>query len=992
MAIYRVKFDASGNNNGDSWQNAFTDLQQTIKDAQSGDQIWVAAGIYKPGDTREDSFELKDGVTIYGGFAGTEEDLSERSETDIKTNLTTLSGNIGTQDNKTDNSYTVVKFSNSNGTATLDGFTIEDGYSNKNAVADIDDNNKDDINNNGGGVHNQGNLTIRNSEVKDNQANADGGGILNDGNLTIENSEVIDNKTEDDGGGIRNNGTLTIINSTIAGNESLGTSQTSGGGGLINTGVSATIINSTFSGNTARNGGAIRNDTNLELINSTLSGNTAEFTGGGLANTIAPQILALPLLPGSSDEDLVGTAQATITNSTITANTANNESGSGIANFAVLNVSNSIIADNENNDDIEHNFSQFGKTVIGQNNSGGNNLIGNGEGINGFTNGTNGDQVGTKNIPIDAQLEALKDNGGATETHALKEGSPAINAGNNDKIADDTADLDQNPGTTKIPFEQRGEGFERVVGSAVDIGAVEFVAASNTGNTSNLIINEIDVDTPGVDEAEFIELYDGGVGNTSLDGHVVVLYNGSDNQSYGAYDLDGFSTNANGYFVLGNSGVNNVGLTFDNNSLQNGADAVALYQGNAADFPNDTAITTENLIDAVVYDTSDADDTELLTLLNSGQPQLDENGRGDKDNQSLQRISNGSGGARNTDTYQVAAPTPGAENIVGSDNSLPGGDDSLPGEDDSLPGGDNSLPGGNDTLTGGNETVTGESDTLTGESDTLTGGNDTVTGGSDTLTGGSDTVTGGNDTVTGGSDTLTGGNDTLTGGNDTVTGGSDTLTGGNDTVTGGSDTLSGGNDTLTGGSDTLTGGSDTLPETTPVEPSTDVNKLEIIGTNLQKSNNIEVIDLRNQTGTVKASVEVTRDADYDNLIGFYIVNDANGGIKVNDQIINPGDSRYKQASLENRITSLDLLQTDNQAQFNGTFESGSIFAPFIIIDGTFADALNNSAEVYFAYQGANTDNFDHIRLLDDNSFGFEDLPEGGDKDYNDLILKMDFTV
>ncbi len=945
MTIF-VDSNASGLNNGSTWGNAYKDLQSAIDAANSGQDknIWVADGIYKPTNEsdRTLSFELSDGVTIYGGFAGTEDNLEQR---DIKNNVTTLSGSIGDENNIQDNSYTVVKFTNKNGTATLDGLTIQDGFSNQDAV--IDDNNKDDINNNGGGIHNQGTLTLRNVVVQNNQANADGGGILNDGTLTIENSQVRNNKTEDDGGGIRNNGTITIINSTIADNESVGTSPTSGGGGLINTAASATIINSTFSGNTAKNGGAIRNDTNLELINTTLSGNTATFIqggGGAIANS---------------------TGNVIVNGSTITNNTAAG-TGAGISTTSTVTVTNSIIAANAGNKDIA--AVSIGN-LNGSFTSGGNNLIGNGEGVSGFSNGTNGDKVGKdKDNLIDPKLDTLKDNGGATQTHALLDRSPAINAGDNDQIADDKADLDQNSDTIKIPFEQRGEGFERVVDGNVDIGAVEFKAAS--GSSSNLIINEIDVDTPGTDQAEFIELYDGGVGNTSLDGYVVVFYNGNNNKSYAAYDLDGFSTNANGYFVLGNSGVNNVGLTFENNILQNGADAVALYQGNSKDFPNDTPITTDNLIDAVVYDTSDADDTDLLALLNSGQPQVNEDDSGEKDNQSLQRISNGSGGSRNTSTYQVATPTPGTENILGSD-SLPGGDDSLPGGDDSLPGGEDSLPGGEDSLPGGE--------------DSLPGGDDSLPGGEDSLPGGSDTLTGGSDTLTGGSDTLTGGNDSLPGGNDTVTGGSDTLTGGNDS-------LPGGNDTVTGGSDTVTGGSDTLPETTPIEPSTDVNKLEIIGTNLQKSNNIEVIDLRNQTGTVKASVEVTRDADYDNLIGFYILNDANGGIKVNDQIINPGDSRYKQAALENRITSLDLLQTDNQAQFNGTFESGSIFAPFIIIDGTFADALNNSAEVYFAYQGANTDNFDHIRLLDDNSFGFEDLPEGGDKDYNDLIIKMDFTV
>ncbi len=180
---------------------------------------------------------------------------------------------------------------------------------------------------------------------------------------------------------------------------------------------------------------------------------------------------------------------------------------------------------------------------------------------------------------------------------------------------------------------------------------------------TNIIINEIDADTPSVDAAEFIELYDGGVGNTSLDGLVIVLYNGNGDTSYAAFDLDGFSTNAEGYFVLGNSGVANVGLVFNNNTLQNGADAVALYIGNASDFPNGTAITTTNLIDAVVYDTNGDDDPGLLPLLNSGQPQVNEGGgTNGSDNDSIQRIPNGGGGARNTDSFVAQAPTPGTEN------------------------------------------------------------------------------------------------------------------------------------------------------------------------------------------------------------------------------------------------------------------------------------------------------------------------------------------
>jgi Tol biopolymer transport system component len=182
-----------------------------------------------------------------------------------------------------------------------------------------------------------------------------------------------------------------------------------------------------------------------------------------------------------------------------------------------------------------------------------------------------------------------------------------------------------------------------------------------------LIINEVDSDTVGTDALEFVELFDGGVGNTSLDGLVVVFYNGSNDQSYAAFDLDGLSTDADGYFVLGSAAVAGVDLVFADNLLQNGADAVALYAGDAADFPTGTAVTTTNLIDALVYDTNDADDAGLLVLLNPGQPQVNEAGGGDSEADSNQRCPNGSGGERNTNTYLQAAPTPGAENLCPSD-------------------------------------------------------------------------------------------------------------------------------------------------------------------------------------------------------------------------------------------------------------------------------------------------------------------------------------
>jgi predicted extracellular nuclease/plastocyanin/subtilisin-like proprotein convertase family protein len=166
----------------------------------------------------------------------------------------------------------------------------------------------------------------------------------------------------------------------------------------------------------------------------------------------------------------------------------------------------------------------------------------------------------------------------------------------------------------------------------------------------------------GTDAGEFVELYDGGLGNTSLTGLVVVFYNGSNDLSYAAFDLDGYSTNVGGYFTLGNAGVPGVDLVFPGNFLQNGQDAVALYVGDGSQFPNNTPVTTTNLLDAVVYDTADPDDPGLLVLLNPGQPQVDEDAGGNGVVNSIQRCPNGSGGQRNTNTYAAFGPNPDSLN------------------------------------------------------------------------------------------------------------------------------------------------------------------------------------------------------------------------------------------------------------------------------------------------------------------------------------------
>ncbi|MFW6063287.1 MAG: ExeM/NucH family extracellular endonuclease, partial [Chloroflexota bacterium] len=212
-----------------------------------------------------------------------------------------------------------------------------------------------------------------------------------------------------------------------------------------------------------------------------------------------------------------------------------------------------------------------------------------------------------------------------------------------------------------------GEGLPGFTGTPEAGEALNTPGALNAEGSappdSNVIINEVDSDTPGADNLEFVELYDGGDGNTSLDGLVVVFFNGAFDTSYAAFDLDGHTTNGDGYFVLGNEAVSPApAITFNNGLLQNGQDAVALYSADGSDFPGGTEVTTENLVDAIVYDTNEADDPDLLVLLNDGQPQVNEGGEGSSADDSNQRCPNGAGGARNTDAYVQAPPTPGAAN------------------------------------------------------------------------------------------------------------------------------------------------------------------------------------------------------------------------------------------------------------------------------------------------------------------------------------------
>lgn len=174
---------------------------------------------------------------------------------------------------------------------------------------------------------------------------------------------------------------------------------------------------------------------------------------------------------------------------------------------------------------------------------------------------------------------------------------------------------------------------------------------------AQIVINELDSDTPSTDDKEFIELKSS-TAFLPLDGYVLVLYNGTGSQinlSYYVIDLDGYTTDINGIFVIGNSLVSPVPNKFLPESIfQNGPDGVALYLGNSSDFPNNTLATSTNLVNAIVYGTADPDASSLMTILGVTTQLNESAGTGGSTANSIQRKNDG--------TYESKPPTPGANN------------------------------------------------------------------------------------------------------------------------------------------------------------------------------------------------------------------------------------------------------------------------------------------------------------------------------------------
>jgi hypothetical protein len=285
-----VNKTATGNNNGNSWADAYTSLQDALAQANTYSnvmQIWVAAGTYFPDEgtgltdnSRTGSFVLKNGLALYGGFSGTEDHLEQRNP---GANVTILSGDIDGNSALTGNSYHVVQAMDVDNTAVLDGFTVTGG--NANGSTSIDKQ--------GGGLYNShASPTITNCLFTANSAAGYGGGLINLGSSApvITDCRFTANSASS-GGGMENfNSSPTLTNCAFSRNTA--TSSSLGGGGLYNSASTPALTNCSFTENSAANGGAVYNTgSSPSLTTCDFAQNAATAYGGAMYNTTSSPIL-----------------------------------------------------------------------------------------------------------------------------------------------------------------------------------------------------------------------------------------------------------------------------------------------------------------------------------------------------------------------------------------------------------------------------------------------------------------------------------------------------------------------------------------------------------------------------------------------------------------------------------------------------------------------------------------------------------------------------
>lgn len=256
-----VDSGATGNGDGTTWADAFTDLQtalDTIADVPAITELWVASRAipYRPAGpsgNRAATFQLRNGLTIYGGFAGKE---SSRAERNPRVHRTWLSGDLNGNDSaqptsRNDNVYHVITAVNVDDTARIDGFVITGGTATGTASA----------NKQGGGVRIEG------------------------GSPVMRNCVLIGNRATSGAAAYVTDADPTFINCMFLANVASG----SGGGVFAAAGSAPRLENCVFSGNTALGGAAVNatSASHPNLVNCTVANNSATNQGGGVFNNEA---------------------------------------------------------------------------------------------------------------------------------------------------------------------------------------------------------------------------------------------------------------------------------------------------------------------------------------------------------------------------------------------------------------------------------------------------------------------------------------------------------------------------------------------------------------------------------------------------------------------------------------------------------------------------------------------------------------------------------
>jgi len=495
---------AAGANNGTSWADAFTDLQAALT-AANDDQVWVAAGTYTPtsGTDRTVSFELTNGVEIYGGFPDGGGAWGDR---DWNTHVATLSGDLNGDDaadfaNRDDNSYHVVYTDGQDATAVLDGFTISGGS----AYGPSSGYHK-----RGGGVKIiASDATLRNLTLTGNQSEGFGGGIyLFNSNAAIIDCTFSGNQSER-GGAIYCPSTLTITGCTFTGNSALhggavfvssnhptlsdalfeDNTATGMGGGIYVEYSGVTVTDSRFVGNEAAGGGGIGSlSGDVDLVDVSFVGNAATYNGGGLMveGSGVVSVVNASFLGNESgggggvylnNQDAVG-----LTNVVFSGNEVTGGGGALVANSCPITVSN--VTASANTAQFGGGF-YFSSATVDLRNSilWGNTATANYDQV--YTSGgtltiqysdVEGGWAGTGNIDADPLFVDADgaDNDVGTADDDLRTGptSPAIGTGSNALVPADVADLDGDLDTAEVlPYDL--DDNARVFDATVDMGAYE---------------------------------------------------------------------------------------------------------------------------------------------------------------------------------------------------------------------------------------------------------------------------------------------------------------------------------------------------------------------------------------------------------------------------------------------------------------------------------------------------------------------------------------